>query len=132
MENLSIQLGQQIILKTLGTRRNILCIHTNGGPSSVYARKLHNSSDATVKTIYGHEFGVYFGNIFRTMRIWVTDCLICTMVHQQVHIQQRGRRIALTNHGNRPHAHLLIDSITIGRLKMYASQRYKSENFIPI
>ena len=43
--------------------------------------------DAPIIILNAHEIGIYFKNIYRTIRKWVEDCLICTLMHHQVPIQ---------------------------------------------
>ena len=54
-----------------------------------------------------------------TMRKWVKNCLIHTMMCQQVLIQSRGTWIDLQNPGSKPYAHFSIDSNTMQSLKLF-------------
>ena len=77
-----------------------------------------------------HKYGIYCRNIYKTIRRCIKDGIICTMTRQQMPLQPKGTRIALTNHESRPYAHLSMDSIAIGSLKLYPSQRYSFKNHV--
>ena len=52
------------------------------------------------------------------------------MAHQQMPFQPRHTGIALRNHESRPYANMSMDTITIGMLKLYPSQRYSFKNHV--
>ena len=58
-----------------------------------------------------------------TMRKWVKNCLIHTMMCQQVPIQPRSSRIDLPSPERKLYAHLSMDSNVMQSLKLFTNNR---------
>ena len=100
-------------------RKLIIHFHTFNPTSNMLSWRLHNSSEQVLRMMYNNEFGAYFFNAYQRIFQEIKECTTCSLTFQTIPVQPKGTRIAGTSYGEAPYSHVAIDTIEIGRIRMF-------------
>ena len=78
--------------------------------------------------MYNNEFGIYFSNTYQRISQEINECMTCSLTLQTIPIQPKGTRIAGIAYGKPPYSHVAIDTIELGRIKVFRGQKYNYKN----
>ena len=80
--------------------------------------------------MYNNEFWVYFPNTYQRISQEIKTFTTCSLTFQTMPIQPKGTRIAGTSYGEAPYAHIAIDTIEVGRIRVFRGQKYDYINYV--